>query len=138
MSIDKLLGRLSRVKQTGPGRWIACCPAHEDRNPSLSIREIADGRILIYDFGGCETGDVLAAIGLSFSDLFDKPLTHHLPPLRGGLNARELLELNAHEATVVALLAADAQTRQLTSEELARLAQAAARLRKTEEVAHGC
>ena len=34
----RLLDRLTGVKQTAPGRWIAKCPAHEDRSPSLSIR----------------------------------------------------------------------------------------------------
>ena len=71
----KVLDRLARVKQTGPGRWIASCPAHEDRSPSLSIREI-DDRLLIHDFGGCDTGDVLAALGLNISDLFEPPLEH--------------------------------------------------------------
>jgi hypothetical protein len=41
-----LLDHLERVKQTGPGRWIARCPAHEDRSPSLSVRELEDGRLL--------------------------------------------------------------------------------------------
>jgi hypothetical protein len=135
-AISKVLDRVAGVKQSAPGRWMARCPAHEDKSPSLSIREMEDGRILLNDFGGCETGDVLAAIGLTFSDLFDKPLAHHLPPIRGGFNARELLELNAHEATVVALLASDAQTRQLTPIELARLVQAADRLVKAQALLH--
>jgi hypothetical protein len=73
----KLLGRLERVKQTGPGRWLACCPAHEDRSPSLSIRETDDGRVLLHDFGGCEVGDVLAAPGLALADLFSRQLPEH-------------------------------------------------------------
>jgi hypothetical protein len=133
----KVLDRLVGVKQTATGRWIAKCPAHEDRSPSLSVRETEDGRVLLHCFAGCANGDVLAALGLRMSDLFDRPLAHHLPPIRGGFSARELLELSSHEATVVALLAADAQTRTLTEDELKRLTQAASRLTKAQELAHG-
>jgi hypothetical protein len=133
----KVLDRLTGVKQTAPGRWMARCPAHEDRSPSLSIRETEQGSCLLHCFGGCPNGDVLAAIGLRMSDLFDRPLAHHLPPIRGGFSARELLELNAHEATVAALLAADAQVRPLTDSERGRLAQAADRLGKAQAMVNG-
>jgi hypothetical protein len=134
---QKVLDRLARVKQTGTGRWIACCPSHEDRSPSLSVRETDDGRVLLWCFASCGAGDVLAAIGLRMSDLFDKPISHHLPPIRGGFSARELLELNAHEATVAAMLTSDAQGRQLTPDENARLMQAAARLGKAQAMVNG-
>ena len=134
---SRVLDRLDGPKQTGTGKWMAKCPAHEDRSPSLSVRELEDGRVLIHCFSGCGAGDVLAAIGLRMGDLFDKPIAHHLPPVRGGFSARELLELNAHEANVVTLLACDAQTRTLTAAELERLAQAAARLGKAQDLVHG-
>jgi hypothetical protein len=132
---SKVLDRLQGIKQVAPGRWMTRCPAHEDRSPSLSVREMEDGRVLLHCFGGCPNGEVLAAMGLRMSDLFEKPLAHHLPPVRGGFSARELLELNAHEATVAALLAADAQGRPLTEAERARLAQAAARLTRARQLA---
>lgn len=133
----KLLDRLTGVKQTAPGRWHAKCPAHEDKSPSLSIRELEDGRVLMHDFGGCGTGDVLAAIGLTFTDLFDRPLAHHLPPVRGGFSARELLELNAHEALVAAMLSTKAADEGLTEQEAQRLRKAAARLTKAKAMLHG-
>ena len=55
------------------GHWT--CPAHEDRSPSLSVRSGNDGRALLHCFAGCETLEVVAAIGLSLGDLFDEPLT---------------------------------------------------------------
>ena len=67
---DRLLSRLEKVRQSGPGRWMAKCPAHKDRTASLSIREADDGRVLINPFCGCDPSDVLAAIGLTFADLF--------------------------------------------------------------------
>ena len=72
MSTEALLALLKDVRQVGPGRWVARCPAHEDRTPSLSIREAEDGRILMHCFAGCRTSDVLQALGLTFRDLFPK------------------------------------------------------------------
>jgi len=124
----KVLDRLEGIRPSGEGRWMARCPAHEDSRASLSIRETTEGRMLMHCFGGCPTQDVLQAIGLDFGDLFDKPLAHHLPPIRGGFNARELLELTAHEAHVAAMLATKAGDEGLTPEEAQRLRKAAARL----------
>jgi hypothetical protein len=117
---------------------MARCPAHEDGRASLSIRETDDGRVLLHCFAACANGDVLAAIGLRMSDLFDRPITHHLPPVRGGFSARELLELTAHEVMVGALILSDAETRPLSPAEKTRLAQAAARLGKAKDMANGC
>ncbi|MFB1490777.1 MULTISPECIES: hypothetical protein [unclassified Thiocapsa] len=64
-----LLSRLDGVRSTGPGKWITRCPAHEDRGPSLSIRDTGE-RILIYCFAGCEADDVLAAVGLGWKDIY--------------------------------------------------------------------
>ncbi|MCC7409044.1 MAG: DUF3987 domain-containing protein, partial [Phycisphaeraceae bacterium] len=49
--------------------WMARCPAHEDRKPSLSIGEGDDGRALLHCHAGCEAGQVVAAIGLDLADL---------------------------------------------------------------------
>jgi hypothetical protein len=138
-ALDKILDRLegAGLKKSGPDRYMARCGAHLDKTPSLSIRGMEDGRVLLHCFGGCETGDVLAAMGLSFADLFDKPLAHHLPPIRGGFSARELLDLNAHETYVVELLAEKAAAGEaLTVDEIDRLRTAAARLGKARVLAN--
>ena len=41
--------------------WIARCPAHEDREPSLSIRE-ADCKVLVRCHAGCDQCNVIAAL----------------------------------------------------------------------------
>lgn len=46
------------------------CPTHDDRNPSLSVQEGEDGRVLIHCHAGCDTRDVVAAVGMEMSDLF--------------------------------------------------------------------
>lgn len=104
MGITRITDRLEGVRQSAENRFLARCPAHKDKSPSLSLQERDDGRILMHCFAGCDTEDVLSAIGLNFSDLFDKPLTHWLPPLRTTLSARELWEVTAHEVDVVWIL----------------------------------
>ncbi|QQE11525.1 DUF3987 domain-containing protein [Planctomycetota bacterium] len=69
-SIKTVLGRLDGVKQVGKG-WVACCPAHDDVKPSLSINQGDDGRMLLYCHAGCTAGDICDSIGLELSDLFD-------------------------------------------------------------------
>jgi len=76
--INDLLNRLSKVKQTGAGKWVACCPAHEDRSPSLSIRQ-ADDKILIYCFAGCDADDVVGSVGMSLGDLMPENVGHNQP-----------------------------------------------------------
>ena len=51
--------------------WQSLCPAHEDRSPSLSVREGDDGRALVHCFVGCEVEAILPAVGLQLTDLFD-------------------------------------------------------------------
>jgi hypothetical protein len=134
VSAATLLDRLERVKPTGPSRWVARCPAHEDRGPSLSIRELDDGRILLHDFGGCGTDDVLGALGLTMSDLFPKPLPGNGPArsyaaTHSRIPARDLLEIISEETTVVAIVAADLLAKKSLSEtDWQRLAQAAGRI----------
>jgi Protein of unknown function (DUF3631)/Toprim-like len=69
--VGTLLARLERVKGNGSG-WTARCPAHDDRNPSLSVREGKDGRVLVRCHAGCSVEDILARVGLTMSDLFEQ------------------------------------------------------------------
>jgi hypothetical protein len=66
--VDLILSRLSHVRGSGPG-YVARCPAHEDRSPSLSLRDTGD-RVLLHCHAGCSTEEILDAIGLDWSDLF--------------------------------------------------------------------
>lgn len=108
MSADPLLSRLDGVRRTGQGRWLARCPAHEDRTASLSIRELDDGRVLVHDFAGCDVEHVLAATGLGFDALFPTgPLGEFKSPRRLAFPAIDVLQAIAFEARVVGLVAYD-------------------------------
>lgn len=67
--LERVLSRLEGV-QKAAGGYLARCPAHDDRHPSLSISEGRDSRVLLRCWAGCKTGDVVVAMGLTWSDLF--------------------------------------------------------------------
>jgi hypothetical protein len=53
------------------GTWQAFCPGHDDgRRRGLSIREAEDGKVLVHCHHGRPPEEVLAALGLSWADLF--------------------------------------------------------------------
>lgn len=138
--VHQLLDRLDAVRETGAGRWIARCPAHDDRHPSLSVRETADGTVLLKCWTGCGAADVVAAVGLELRGLFP-PRIDGRPPLRKHERwaSVDVLRCLAHEAVIV-LVAAEATGRgeALTDADRDRLAVAAGRLRAAvEEVANG-
>jgi hypothetical protein len=131
-----LLAKLVGVKATGKGRWMACCPAHADASPSLSLREMEDGRLLIHDFGGCEAHEVLAAVGMSVGELFADRIGHFLPPIRAGFTADELLISIQHETSVALEIIEAAQESYLTLEALRRLRSAVSRIGKARSLAY--
>ena len=65
-----ILRTFEGVHPAGAGKWTARCPAHEDRSPSLSIAEGAEGRVLLKCHAGCSPESILSARGLALSDLF--------------------------------------------------------------------
>lgn len=56
-------------KQSGKG-YLSCCPAHNDRYPSLSIAEGEDGKILMRCHAGCTIHDICTSLGIEVKDLF--------------------------------------------------------------------
>ena len=105
MSAEDLLSRLAKVRKMGADRWMACCPAHEDRSPSLSIRELSDGRILLHCWTGCSAESILDSIGLTFDDLFPERLPDiGYPRVKPTFSAREVLAALIPELFTVALI----------------------------------
>ncbi|QKM64648.1 DNA primase [Polynucleobacter tropicus] len=102
MTIDTLINRLNKVKQTNHLTWIACCPAHDDRNPSLAIRQIDDGRTLIHCFAGCTPNEIVGSIGLSLQDLYpEKNQDATYKPFRKIFDAHTSLQLLKFESLLV-------------------------------------
>lgn len=132
-----LLERLDGVRKTGSDRYVARCPAHADKTPSLSIREMSDGRVLIHCFGGCETEDVLAAVGLTFRDVMPERVGD-FPRARPAFTASDALHALARESSVVAFAVANAVERKsISPEDYTRLTVAAGRISAALEFVYG-
>jgi putative DNA primase/helicase len=71
LPLRNLLSLLQNVHHSGAG-YLASCPSHEDQDPSLSITEGSDGRVLLKCFVGCPVEDIVRSIGLTMADLFIK------------------------------------------------------------------
>lgn len=103
--IGDLLNKLERVRRMGDNRWIACCPAHGDRHPSLNIRLADDDTILLVcRSGGCSAHDIVSAVGMNMTDLFPKTDRHHAPRQKYPFSAREILAAMVPESFCIALI----------------------------------
>lgn len=74
MYLDEVLDTLKRTTghqpiKSGSG-YITRCPAHDDQNPSLSVAEGNDGRVLLHCHSGCEIEAVCNNLKISILDLF--------------------------------------------------------------------
>jgi hypothetical protein len=138
MSAAALLSRLKGVRSTGDGRWLARCPAHADRTPSLSIRELDDSRVLVHDFAGCSVEEVLGAVGLEFDALFpERPIEHVFRERRPFLPS-DVFEIVRREVGVVAIVASDLHKgREVSDSDYERVFTAVERLNAIAGVAYG-
>jgi len=110
--VEAILSRLQKVKGKN-GSWTACCPAHNDKGPSLAIREADDGRVLLHCFAGCEVNSVVTAIGMDMTDLFPPDDKRREYPVEGkkslkpAFYASDLMRIISFEALVVSICAYD-------------------------------
>ena len=132
--INRLLSRLEGVRETAPDQYAAKCPAHDDGSPSLSIRDLGD-RALVHCFAGCETDDVMGAMGLTLSDLYVQRETHGPLPIRERWNARAMLRELSDESVVVLIAGNDMlQNKPLPPDDYKRLRVAVDRIARIVEV----
>lgn len=109
MKLDIFLSRLKKVRKNGKD-YIACCPAHDDRSPSLTIAEKDDGRILLHCFAGCAADEVVGAVGLELKDLMpETPLYHRKRPDRVPFNPYDVMSAVRDDMTVALVIAKDMQ-----------------------------
>lgn len=123
--IETLFARLDAVAETARGKWVARCPAHNDKSPSLSIKETTDGVVLLRCFAGCSAFEVVNAIDLELSDLFPRQenFDHSQPgkPQRKPFHAADVLRAVLHEITVIGVCGGKLRHEGLTPEDAARL-----------------
>lgn len=131
---DLLLSRLEGVRSTGKGKCVARCPSHGDQHPSLSLKELDDGTVLLHCFAGCDAAEVIGAVGLELSDLFPPRSPDGRKPERSPFNAADLIHLAAWESLIASIVASDIAHGRTSDR--ARLVTAASRLGHIAEVAH--
>ncbi len=95
MTLDEAINRLAQYgcepQETRKG-WVARCPAHDDRKPSLSVSQGRDGRVLMKCHGGCPPEAVCAKLGLTMADLMPpKDNTRTSGARRNGKAKREMV-----------------------------------------------
>lgn len=134
---NRILERLEGVHQRDSVRWVARCPAHEDRHPSLSIVDAGD-KVLLKCFAECDTAAVLDAVGLEWTDLYPpKPveIQHRKAPPKP-FTDRDLLILLTQEGMVAVLACASTVTsgQPLSAEQAERLDLARKRIERVLEV----
>ena len=75
-NLPQFLSTLDKVRKHGKD-YMACCPAHPDKSPSLTIAEREDGRILVHCFAGCSAEEVVNAVGMELKDLMPENVGFH-------------------------------------------------------------
>ncbi len=100
--LETLLSHLDKVRRTGKGSYLACCPAHGDKSPSLTVRELDDGRVLLHCFAGCDVESVLSSVGMTFDALFPERDIQQGKPERRPFPAADVLRALSCEVLIVA------------------------------------
>jgi len=131
MRVDEFLSKLNKVRSHGKGKWVAICPAHADRSPSLSIAEGDDGRVLVHCFALCPVSDVVAAVGMNLSDLMPEREIDDPRPKRMKFLGSQVMDSLALQSLIVATAGADiAAGKELSAEDRKAVAQAAAAIQE--------
>lgn len=69
LTFSQLLERFDQLSCSGDSQWTACCPAHPDSNPSLSIG-VLDQRVVMHCHSGCcKFENICDAIGTSQAEV---------------------------------------------------------------------
>lgn len=58
---ESIAEQLAKASRSG-NSWIACCPAHDDKNPSLSLDDTHDGKVLVKCHAGCSQAEVIGEL----------------------------------------------------------------------------
>jgi hypothetical protein len=95
---------LMQAQRVGAGRWKAHCPAHNDRSPSLSIREGGNGHVTLFCRAGCSLDAILAALHLVRDDLSGpSPSQAQAAAIRAAYKTRQSAARDERKARLAAL-----------------------------------
>jgi hypothetical protein len=86
LEIETILRSLRKVRRTGPNKWNACCPVHQDDHPSMLVWVNGD-RLMFHCSTGCDWKAIQAALGLSNQRVTSKTKFIEPPPIILNVNA---------------------------------------------------
>jgi hypothetical protein len=90
--IELVLNKLPSAQRRGDG-WVAKCPGHKDRMPSLKVDVAEDGRVLLHCHAGCEPSRVVEGMGLRLRDLMPEDAPTFDPVRAGHVGGRPALRV---------------------------------------------
>ena len=102
MNLHSVVNYFSNPKRLSSSSYQVSCPCHNDKENSLTISEKGD-KILMHCHAGCDTRDIVSAVGLTMADLnngvqvetsnWKSKLEKHLGKLEAVYNYGEYLKL---------------------------------------------
>lgn len=126
--IDLIIERVQKARKVSADSYMACCPAHEDKSPSMRITE-RDGKILVHCMAGCTPDDILAAIGLTWADLFEDKMDAARQAATSQKTRLPRIDPMEHERTILFIYREDRKAgRDISMEDAARVKIAIERL----------
>lgn len=136
MSLDAILPHLRKVKKTATG-YIACCPAHEDKSPSMTMTE-RDGVVLMHCFAGCGIDEIMGAIGVDPAELFPPRESSGKGRRKAAFNAHDVLQSLATELTIVTIYSGDVKRgKEVSENDRARFLVAVGRIETARRMCNG-
>jgi len=105
MTIESFLNKLQKVRKQGHGKWVALCPCHSEKTPSLAISD-DNGIVLIHCFGcGAGAVDVAQNLGVDLAELFpDSGGIKYEKQARKYFNTDHVFQALKTESTVLYLI----------------------------------
>jgi hypothetical protein len=99
--LNTLLSRLEKVRPLGNGKFEACCPAHQDKKPSLGITLFDTDKIGLKCWAGCSVSEIVAAVGLELSSLMPESVDYKKGAKPPRFNKYELFDRLLHEVLIL-------------------------------------
>lgn len=137
--LDNFVSRLKKLKRTGKDSWIACCPSHPDKSPSLAIREVETDKILVKCFAGCSIEEITGSIGLTLGDIMpDTAPDSFRKPYSVPFNPRDVLACLRTDAMLLSVFISDVtQGNEITPQDAANAFKASCRIIAACEIGGG-
>jgi len=78
LTLEELSIRLNG-KFKSDGSFQCKCPVHDDKKPSLNIKQAEDGKLLFCCYAGCKTEDIIKALDITWKDAFKEKEEEFFP-----------------------------------------------------------